>query len=547
MEIRLGWRSFVSSGTLVSGLLAASLAVLQWGWVTGILVVVLLYAHEAGHVLAAAWRRMPVRRAPVFLPGFGAFVVTGTAPRPWDQVWVSLGGPLLGTAAALAVWYLGHFRPLPAVGLAGAFMVYVNLFNLLPFGLLDGGQVIRVTGWLGLVPTAFFGGWILARDREVFLPALILLGLWQAVREAQVPRPATLGLRAAVLTLYGATALVTLLAASFTGVPWLPEALPAGGLSVTGLIFLIFLVYLVSGVVIVRVFQPGHGARVRYLSAALAGWPRYLVEAPHLLPVMACLAAHLLGLPGLTWLRRLLGAAARRHDPVAGAAAAHGYDCLVLQGHEAAAGAWLAGAGPLLQAAGFPAQREAHRRLAELEYAKLADTWLLAALHWPDPPADLPPAAANTLAWVLWRRREYAAALPLARQAVAAAPADPVHLDTLARVLISLGQPAEAEPHAWRALEGGNHPRIRLTLARALAAQGRYREAVAQGERALADLPGHRAAAHLDLDRVERWLASWRQSAAADPTPPRYGEALTRALPVLAVVAAAGLGFLVSL
>ena len=41
----------------------------------------LLYLHEIGHVLAAHWRRVTVLRAPLFIPGLGAFVLISPAAR----------------------------------------------------------------------------------------------------------------------------------------------------------------------------------------------------------------------------------------------------------------------------------------------------------------------------------------------------------------------------------------------------------------------------------------------------------------------------------
>jgi hypothetical protein len=164
-----GIRSFLSWGTLISGALAVLLWGLVWSWHAGLLVVLLLYIHEAGHIIAARWRRVSVLRAPFFLPGLGAFVVTSPTPLHWDRVAIALGGPLIGGAAALAVKLSGVTWHMPAVAFAGNFMLWVNLLNLAPFGPLDGGQVTGLTGRLGWIAQLVLGGIFLLAGGPVFL------------------------------------------------------------------------------------------------------------------------------------------------------------------------------------------------------------------------------------------------------------------------------------------------------------------------------------------------------------------------------------------
>ena len=544
-----GWRSFVSWGTLVSGLLTVALWSLQWDLLSGVLVVLLLYAHEIGHVLAAAWRRVPVHRAPVFIPGFGAFVLVDPSPRPWDQVWVALGGPLLGSAAALAAKLAGIGLHSPSLAFAGQVMLWINLLNLLPFGPLDGGRVILASGWLGLVPAAFVGGFALSFNLGFVFSILIFMGLWQAwgaVRRDRSPRWST---RLGILGLYLLVVLVILVTEILSpAAPLLPSRPLLPGITLYSVGSFSFIAYLASGFLLGQAFRPTASAGQRYLTAALAGWPRYLVGEADLVPIMFSLAAHLAGLPGLNWLRRLLRRSATHADEAAGDAAAYGYDCLVRQGREAEAAAWLAEVTPLLQAAGPVVLREAYARIAGLGYATMADTWLIAAVDWENLPADAPADVVNSLAWVLLRRQQPDPALVLAERAVAAAPENAGYRDTLARVLLLLQRPAEAEAHLRLALEYNNHPRIRLTLARTLAVQERYGEAAREGERALRDLANHRAAREVDDDRVRRWVAEWREAAPPEPPapPPTWRQRLTgvgQAAPAAAVLAAAALGF----
>ena len=98
LTLRAVREAFLSPTTLISGVLAVAVWSLEWQWLVGVFVVLLLYAHEIGHVLAAFWRGVQVKKAPVFLPGFGAFVETAPGTSAWDDAWISLGGPLFGAA-----------------------------------------------------------------------------------------------------------------------------------------------------------------------------------------------------------------------------------------------------------------------------------------------------------------------------------------------------------------------------------------------------------------------------------------------------------------
>jgi Zn-dependent protease len=116
---------------------------LIWGWRFAIGFVLLILVHELGHFFEA--RRQGLKPAlPVFIPFLGAYVAIRDAPfNPWGNALISIAGPIAGGVAALGVFALGEAldsRLLLALAYAGFFL---NLFNLLPIGFLDGGFVIR--------------------------------------------------------------------------------------------------------------------------------------------------------------------------------------------------------------------------------------------------------------------------------------------------------------------------------------------------------------------------------------------------------------------
>src|SRR5262249_40491188 len=145
------------------GLLFVSLGgyALIWGWRFAIGFVLLILVHEMGHFLEA--RRQGLRvTLPTFVPFLGAFV-THEQVNPWRQSLISRAGPFLGGAGAAAVWVYGEAtgsRLLQAIGYTGFFL---NLFNLIPIGFLDGGSIARSFRYLRL------GG---ARDRAVVVGVL---------------------------------------------------------------------------------------------------------------------------------------------------------------------------------------------------------------------------------------------------------------------------------------------------------------------------------------------------------------------------------------
>ncbi len=116
---------------------------LIWGWKFAVGFVLLIAVHEMGHYVEA--RRQGLHPAlPVFVPFLGAYVALKNVPfDPWRNALVSLAGPVaggVGAGAVLAVGEAQDSRFLLALAYVGFFL---NLFNLLPIGFLDGGHLMR--------------------------------------------------------------------------------------------------------------------------------------------------------------------------------------------------------------------------------------------------------------------------------------------------------------------------------------------------------------------------------------------------------------------
>src|SRR5213079_2109181 len=122
-----------------------------WGWQFALGFVLLLFVHETGHLLVAKKFGLRVR-APVFIPFMGAFIALKEAPRnAWVEACVGIGGPILGSFGALICNALGEVFDAPVFIALAWFGYFLNLFNLTPVGMLDGGRIVTaLSRWLWL-------------------------------------------------------------------------------------------------------------------------------------------------------------------------------------------------------------------------------------------------------------------------------------------------------------------------------------------------------------------------------------------------------------
>ena len=147
-----------SGGTM---LLSIGIYATIWGWKFAVGFVVLMFVHECGHLIVAKRFGLKVS-APVFIPFMGAFILLKDQPRnAWMEACVGIGGPMLGSLGALACHSLGETIDAPVL-IALAYSGYLlNLFNLTPVGMLDGGRIVTaLSRWLwlpGLAVLIWFG------------------------------------------------------------------------------------------------------------------------------------------------------------------------------------------------------------------------------------------------------------------------------------------------------------------------------------------------------------------------------------------------------
>jgi len=129
-----------------------------WGWKWALGFVLLLFVHECGHLLVAKQFGLAVS-APMFIPFMGAFIALKEAPRDaWMEACVGIGGPILGSIGAVLCHAAGLALNMPLLIALGWTAYFLNLFNLTPVGMLDGGRIVTaLSPWLWLPGFAALG------------------------------------------------------------------------------------------------------------------------------------------------------------------------------------------------------------------------------------------------------------------------------------------------------------------------------------------------------------------------------------------------------
>lgn len=121
---------------------------LIWGWRFAVGIVLLILLHETGHYIEAKREGLDPK-LPVFVPFLGAYV-RYTRGNPWQTARVAIAGPIFGGLASLACYLIAHANGSDLFFALAYFGFFLNLFNLVPFGIFDGGAVWSSARWLRL-------------------------------------------------------------------------------------------------------------------------------------------------------------------------------------------------------------------------------------------------------------------------------------------------------------------------------------------------------------------------------------------------------------
>ncbi len=147
-----GLTQFAVAGASMALSIAAYATKAPLPLVIGFTLIILI--HEIGHavVIRAKGLRAGVM---VFIPFIGGAVTLKDQPRTaYDDAQIGLAGPIAGTFASLIVLQIYKWTDAPLYLAIAAAGFAVNLLNLLPIGMLDGGRIsAAVTKWMWV-----FGG-----------------------------------------------------------------------------------------------------------------------------------------------------------------------------------------------------------------------------------------------------------------------------------------------------------------------------------------------------------------------------------------------------
>ncbi len=169
---------FPAFATLASGLLAVGAYALLFPWQVAVGIVVMIFIHEMGHVVEIRRQKMPAT-APIFIPFLGAAIFQRAHPTSAiKQAQIGIAGPIAGTLGAIAAVAIFAATNNPLYLVMAYFGFLINLFNLIPFGMLDGGWILApVSKWIQVAGLALLIGLFFARAVNPLVAIVVLFGM----------------------------------------------------------------------------------------------------------------------------------------------------------------------------------------------------------------------------------------------------------------------------------------------------------------------------------------------------------------------------------
>jgi len=179
---------FPAFATLATGLLSVGVYALIYPWQVAVGIVVMILIHEMGHVVEIRRQGMQAT-APIFIPLLGAAIFQRSHPTSAiNQAKIGIAGPIAGTLAAIAAVAVYAATANPIYLVMAYFGFFINLFNLIPFGMLDGGWILApVSKWIQVIGLGLLAALFLLRSVSPFVLLIVLLGIPLVYRRFKDP------------------------------------------------------------------------------------------------------------------------------------------------------------------------------------------------------------------------------------------------------------------------------------------------------------------------------------------------------------------------
>jgi len=159
-----------------------------WGWKFALGLVLSIYIHEMGHVIALRKYGIHVS-APTFIPGVGAFIrMKQRLVSPIEDARIGLAGPIFGLLTAVICYLVFMATGWGSWGAIAKVGAWINLFNLLPLYPLDGGRCFRslspAAKWLAC--SVILITWLYSSEGLLIL--LLIIGVLHAFLKSDVKK-----------------------------------------------------------------------------------------------------------------------------------------------------------------------------------------------------------------------------------------------------------------------------------------------------------------------------------------------------------------------
>jgi Zn-dependent protease len=197
--------------TLLTLFLSFGAYALFFGWQFAAGLVVMILVHEMGHVVEIRRQGMQAS-APLFIPFFGAAIFQRQHPTDaLKQAQIGIAGPIAGTIGATVAFVMYGSTGSPLLLVWAYLGFFINLFNLIPLGMLDGGWILAVVSkWFQVLGLVVLVGAVLVIGFSPIVLIIALLGFPAVIERFRndhlpyyqsVPVPARLAMGAAWLLL----------------------------------------------------------------------------------------------------------------------------------------------------------------------------------------------------------------------------------------------------------------------------------------------------------------------------------------------------------